>query len=472
MTLVFQYYSITKSASDKLVELANSLDVSVNTFFTEKELNQLARDTGFVRREGKINGSLFLALVVFNSENLKEQSLNDLSILLNDRNGIDITKQSLHDRFNENALLFLKDALEKLLRKQVSIKQSVFFNCKEFRRILIKDSTCFQIDESLAQYYPGSGGSGSKASVRIQFEYDILSGEINDLSLNAFNDQDAKDSVATIELTKEGDLIIRDLAYMNIKALQLIVESMAFFLCRANPNTYIYEIDGDEYKKIDFVKITAFMKGNGLGSMEKTVYLGNKEKFRVRLIIYLIPEQEAAKRLRNAVQNNKKKGGDGNLSKEYKARAYLNLFITNASEEQIPIDHVWQLYRLRWQIELIFKIWKSICDIEKVKKVKKHRLECYIISKLILIVLGWKVMWSVAKQLFIREGKVLSFFKASKTLLRTKISELREVFLKRSLSLTNFIVRFYEISRSNHILEKKKDEPTSMELLLSFVTMR
>ena len=81
-------------------------------------------------------------------------------------------------------------------------------------------------------------------------------------------------------------------------------------------------------------------------------------------------------------------------------------------------------------------------------------------------------MWSVAKQLFIREGKVLSFFKASKTLLRTKISELREVFLKRSLSLTNFIVRFYEISRSNHILEKKKDEPTSMELLLSFVTMR
>ena len=74
-----------------------------------------------------------------------------------------------------------------------------------------KDSTCFQIDESLAEYYPGSGGSGSDASVRIQFEYDILSGKINDLSLNSFNDQDAKDSVATIELTEHGDLIIRDL---------------------------------------------------------------------------------------------------------------------------------------------------------------------------------------------------------------------------------------------------------------------
>ena len=121
---------------------------------------------------------------------------------------------------------------------------------------------------------------------------------------------------------------------------------------------------------------------------------------------------------------------------------------------------------------IIFKIWKSICDIEKVKKVKKHRLECYIISKLILIVLGWKVMWSVAKQLLVREGKVSSFFKASKTLLRSKIGELCDVFLKRKLSLADFINTFYEISRRNHLLENKKDEPTSMELLLSFITLR
>jgi len=135
------------------------------------------------------------------------------------------------------------------------------------------------------------------------------------------------------------------------------------------------------------------------------------------------------------------------------------------------MDHVWQLYRLRWQIELIFKIWKSISNIEKVKKVKKHRLECYIFSKLIIIVLGWKVMWSVAKQLHINEGKALSLFKASKTLLRTKLGELREVFLTRKSSVINFMKNFYDISRTNHLLEKKKEEPTSMELLLSFITM-
>ena len=64
--------------------------------------------------------------------------------------------------------------------------------------------------------YPGSGGSGSKASVRIQFEYDLLGGKINDLSLNAFNDQDASDAIATVDLLQAGDLIIRDLAYVGL----------------------------------------------------------------------------------------------------------------------------------------------------------------------------------------------------------------------------------------------------------------
>lgn len=78
------------------------------------------------------------------------------------------------------------------------------------RRILIKDSVCFQIDESLKDDYPGSGGDGSTAAVRIQFEYDLLSGKIHDISLNAFNEQDAKNALSTIELVGQGDLIIRD----------------------------------------------------------------------------------------------------------------------------------------------------------------------------------------------------------------------------------------------------------------------
>jgi len=58
----------------------------------------------------------------------------------------------------------------------------------------------------------------------------LLTGSINDLSLNAFNDQDAKNSVATVELVQEGDLVIRDLAYVGLDALNGIIERACCFL--------------------------------------------------------------------------------------------------------------------------------------------------------------------------------------------------------------------------------------------------
>lgn len=441
---------------------------TIDPFFTAEELNQLAIDSNFVQRKGKIDGHLFFDLIVFHSEDLKSQSLNDLSATLKDRHRIDIQKQSLNERFNNNALLFLKKALEKLLRNQLKQKLALPFGPCMFNRILIKDSTCFQIDESLAEYYPGSGGGGSKASIRIQFEYDLLSGSINDLSVNAFNEQDAKNSLATIDLTREGDLIIRDLAYMGINVLKAAQLKKVIYLCRANPVATIFEKIDDRFEKIDFMKLAGFMRSHEISCIEKEVYLGGEEKLKTRMIIYQLPEEEYAKRIRKAEQNNKKKGR-GPVGKEYKARAALNLFITNGSAELIPASKIWNYYRLRWQIELIFKIWKSICKIEKVKKVKKHRLECYIYSKLFLIILGWQILWQTARYLLSQNGNALSFFKASKTLLQRKIGELRELFILRKGNLNQFLENFYELSKTNHILEKRKQQPSSLELLLQCI---
>jgi hypothetical protein len=446
-----------------LGDLVNHLDVAIGPFFTTDELDQLARESQFVQRAGKINGSLFFELLVFHSESLKSESLNDLSADLKLRHGVDISKQSLHERFNQSALVFLIVALEELLQKQLN-----FEICKEFqgfKRILIKDSTCFQVDESLEAYYPGSGGSGSGASVRIQFEYDLLTGTINDISINAFNDQDAKDSITTIELTQAGDLVIRDLAYMSIEVLREIVERCAYYLCRPSPSVKIYEKRGDDYVELNFDTLRKYMKEHGLQTMEKEVYLGKKDRFKTRLVLHYLPEEVISRRIRKARASNKKHGR-GELTKEYIARAHLNLFITNAGVELISAQGTWVLYRLRWQIELIFKVWKSICSVANVKRVTRYRLECYLYAKLILIVIGWQVIWRTAALLFIHEGKAISFFKAAKTLFKKQRNSLAGVFMLNTIPASDFMATYYNISRSNHLLERRLGQPNSFELLL------
>ena len=428
-------------------------------------MEQLAKETSFVQRESKINGKNFFDIIVFNNEKLKEQSLNDLSIDLTERYGIKITKQSLHNRFNDHAIAFLKKALERLLYQQIDVSP-LLTTAKVFNRILIKDSVCFQIDKSLAVSYPGSGGSGSPAAVRIQFEYDLLKGQINDLSVNAFNDQDTTNSIETLELTQEKDLIIRDLAYMNLSVLKGLIKIGAYFLSRLQYNVIVYEKIDNQYAKLDFVKLRNYMKKNKLDVIEKNVYLGHKERLNVRLILHLLPDDVVAERLRKAHKNNKKKGRK-QLSKEYKARAALNLFVTNATEDEIPMEKVYSFYRLRWQIELMFKIWKSLCHIDKVKKVKQERLECYIYAKLICIVLTWRMIWAVAKFIFVKHKKSLSYYKAFKTMLRVKLTELREILFCDVSNISQFMINFYNMSKIKHLLEKKQNEPTSMQILIT-----
>ena len=285
-------------------------------FFSTEELEILARESGFVCREGNIDGSTFIRLICLNKENLRKESLNDLTITLRHEYDIKMTKQSLHDRFNEKAVLFLKLTMAKLLNRRIN-RSRVLPLASRFKRILIKDSVCFQVDESLAEHYPGSGGSGSKANVRIQFEYDMLSGLINDLDIYAFNEQDATNSSVTLDMTREGDLVMRDLAYMHLNVLNAFINKSVCFLCRLNTQTQVYQLKKGEMKPLNFYLIVKRMREFGINGVVEDVYIGKKEKLPVRLFIYLLPQEQYTERIRKAQKKAKEKVRS--LTKEHKA---------------------------------------------------------------------------------------------------------------------------------------------------------
>jgi hypothetical protein len=445
--------------------LFKNLEINFKRFFTSEELNQLAKETQFVRRRsGKIDGKMFMDLIVFNNDCLKTQSLNDLSVILQERYNTQISKQSLHQRFNKYALAFLTKALASLLEKQFSTDYLVN-KIPGIKRILLKDSVCFQVDKSLRDIYPGTSGNASEACVRIQFEYDLLNGGINDLSLSAYIEQDAKNSMETIEKTRSGDLIIRDLAYMKLDVLETLIGKTAFFLSRLDHKVQVYTKKSEgEYQVIDFLRITKHMRKNHLAVMDNEVYIGTEKKLKVRLIVHLLPNEVVSERIRRLKKKNKKKGRTNDFSPKYKARLALNLYVTNTSKQQIETANVWNFYRLRWQIELVFKTWKSFCKIDKVKKVQRYRLQCYIYSKLIFILIGWQILWRVA-MLMEKHQKQLSLLKAFKTLTGTKLRHMREAFIKGNEKIDDFIMEFFNISIKKHLLEKKKNSPTSKHIL-------
>ncbi len=430
---------------------AKKLSTEITTFLNEESINKIAKETGFVKRERKLNGFNFLDMLLFTHFNNNELSLNDLSAQLADRYNMNISSQAIDERFTNAAVVFFKTILEKILKNWLPSKAHIYFT--EYEKVKIKDSTSFQLPENMKGKYQGSGGASSKASIRIQFEYDLKNGEITDLSLHPFTKQDMSNAGETINDIKSNELIIRDLGYISIKYLKKIQSQSAFYLNRLHSGTNAYEKEGEDYVKIDFAKLHKQMKKAGLKLWDKEVYIG-KDKFPTRMVIELLPDNKYEERIRKI--NRKASKNSRNVGKNTKARMALNVFITNTN---VPTENIRVLYTLRWQIELMFKIWKSIGEIHKIKEMKVERFEVYLFAKLIWIVINWKIMWQITIFMFNKHRVEISSYKLFKTL-KNRLLDFRQALIKGFEYLFRYINSVAQISPKNHRSEKKKHTQT------------
>jgi hypothetical protein len=63
------------------------------------------------------------------------------------------------------------------------------------------------------------------------------------------------------------------------------------------------------------------------------------------------------------------------------------LFITNVPKEILPEEIIGTVYRLRWEIELIFKQWKHLLKIDVIKGIYQERIDCLIWGRLCMVIL-------------------------------------------------------------------------------------
>jgi transposase len=197
------------------------------------------------------------------------------------------------------------------------------------------------------------------------------------------------------------------------------------------------------------------------------VHAGKQTELPVRLILQMVPDEVYAQRIREKTKKSKGQGR-GQLTEETKIRCRFNLFITNAENSLLPANKVFLLYRLRWQIELQFKTWKSVFRIGcSLQKMKEHRYIILLCIKLLLIIINLQITYSV-QQAFVQpeknEIKIISLNKAFKTLktLFDKIFRmLRSTYRKAEETAQYIRNRLLE----NHWLESKKKKLCLPEIL-------
>jgi hypothetical protein len=412
----------------------------------------LAKTTGFKQRSGKISPKKFLDILLYGS-NEENKSLNQCAIEAKNKHQLSISKQGLDQRFNTQSVLFIKTMFEEQFKAQVTSAVSSEILSK-FNRVLIKDSTRFDISEQYKEKYPGSGGSASQAGMSIQYEFDLKDGKVTDLNLTPSIQQDSTDASRTQDKIGKNDLIIRDLGYFVLDVFEHVQKSEAFFLSRLEPRVLIYQKKNGNIIQLSYKDLYHQMTDSQQTTMEMEVLIGEKKKLPVRLIVNLLPEEVYNERMRKVNKQYQKKSKK--ISEKYKEYARFNFYITNIPLETVSLAELLLLYRLRWQIELVFKVWKSLFKIEKIRKMKLERFLSLLYAKLLWILINWEIVMNL-KSIFHKEfNKILSMYKSFQTI-KENFEKFRNQLMSdkiRGYIIMNWLI---ETLSEKHWLETRKN---------------
>jgi len=362
--------------------------VSIGTAFNPVKLRAIARETGFLQRESKLKPDEFIDMLMFSWFDHSQVSLQEFCNDFIQQHQKPLTKAALQKRFNPATLNFLKAVLAEQITSKMNLSVADG-KWDSFSSVLVADSCKFSLPVLYKQDYPSYKSFGNVSSImNLQYAFDLKSGDWENLEFTKATQNDQSHSNKTVDNIKKDELHVRDLGFVTMTYLEKVVEKKAFFLNRLHPQWK--PVQHSNGKKIDWKALYKSMEDSGNSHFETMVTIGKgKNAFDCRLIAAPVPEQVWAERIRKAQK--KAKSQSVNLSDEYKARCRFSIFITNTEQKTLKAADVIQLYHLRWQIELIFKSWKSLLGIHKVKAVKKERMECQLVARFIWILLNWKI---------------------------------------------------------------------------------
>ena len=363
---------------------------SLGQLFSTGALETIACETGFiVRSSSRLSGEMFLNLNVVDFECM---SLTEKCVWLSEQYSVELSKQSLDERYHSYAVKFMKACFERVLSAYMRDFEDMGRLQSKFSAVKITDSTSFQLPSALSVFYASNGGDTSGSSIKIHQSYDLLKGQILDFQVTDGKSNDSRYWQEGSLSIEAGELHLADLGYYTLAHLQAIQTQNAYFITRYKTNTTLYtRTKAGDLVPLDLASVVAKV-GKSMELPE--VYVGKEARLPTRLLIEKLPEEVTHRRLQQLKSrhaNRSKKGRDYQNSDLKKCLCGYNLFLTNAPSELLNATEVAQYYRLRWQIELLFKIWKSLWNIDKIGKMSIFRFECYLYGKLIAILLTQQI---------------------------------------------------------------------------------
>lgn len=325
---------------------------------SQGEIDELGRATGQSQRFRVITPFRLLVTLLGGLGDGTCETIADLCREFNYTFGTTTAYKAFYNRLARPSFAeFTREVVSRLLT-QLTIKvlePQTASPLARFTDIVIHDGTSFAVKKSLCAVFPGRFETTEPAAVELHATLSGFSDEVMEVSLSPDTTQERAFLPPAKSL--QGKLLLADRGYPSREYFTQLDAAGASYLMRLSRGFMPYVLavhDGKGVTDLRNPKKLPEVLAQSVGELDLDIEMrkGKKVAYRCRLVV-LRGKESSGTRL-----------------------------CTNLPREDFPLPLVARLYRLRWQVELLFKEWKSYASLHKFDTGNKHIAEGLIWASL------------------------------------------------------------------------------------------
>lgn len=376
--------------------------------------DELARETQFVQRRSPLTGAIFAQTLILGwlaQPQASYSQLQQLMALL----GCPVSVQALEQRMTESAADFLLSLLHAAVAQAISSEAVSTELLSRFEGVYLQDGSIIGLPSTLAGLYRGCGGntpSSGQSALRLQVRLNLSTGRLGGpwLQEARAGERNGPGNIEQHPLPKDA-LYVTDCAYLPLQTMKQLSQQGVCWLTHARADLTLTDERGVRYTLTEYLQVHAKQP-----VIDAWVTLGASAstRQRVRLMAFRVSEQTAKLRRERANRQSKTRGKgsrrdvrvgkrrerpslDGShrrcVSRKRFALSDWTILLSNVAGERLAPHEARALMRARWQIELVWRLWKERGQVDLWRSEKAMRILCELYAKLLgMLIQHWLII--------------------------------------------------------------------------------
>jgi len=357
---------------------STGLAQAITSLLSDEWISDQAGKLTVIKRQRKIDPVVLVWTLALGFTAGAKKTLASLRRAFEKNTGLSIAASSWRERFTPDLVVLMRAcALQALSRLAEKYSGSIAENLRGFREVLALDATVLRLAKGLADKFPASRTNHTEAAAKLHMMINVVDTTPRRLKICP---ESQSDQAAWRRLGGwiKDCLLMFDLGYYDFNLFRRIERQGGFFLTRLKVNANPLIVAVNDHGPGARRNLVGQTLQEALVGLQRKI-ISVTARFTVKIHVYRGVQQTHMCDWRVIAVRNDETGR-------------YHLYATNVPNDQLQDGEVSEMYRLRWQVEIFFKMMKTHGRIHHLGCKNNAAVEALIWGAILAVVTSMKIL--------------------------------------------------------------------------------